>query len=251
VADEQMQTAIQTRIAQDGREFFRRAQALTDNTEGAEHVFVIPLQKFEDGHSLLLLEPQYPTPSLALAACALTSLVLFVGVVVARHRVRRSPKVLREESILRDLQAGVLDVSDSWKIESANDRAEEILGTRIPMLGADWDDADPVSLLDLVETPFLYRVRDTDAYEPLEQTTVEQHRAGGLAFPYFARLKHDLTQIDTNNRGRRWISVKGSPLLDRAGNSIPRTFAVIDRVSAHTNARLEQVFTAWRRQTTR
>jgi PAS domain-containing protein len=227
----------------------RREEGAKDNQEGKAGQ---ALGKPRSGDMLeytwrrvLLLKasaPQLPHGSLAFLVLSVLALFTVLGLRIYFERSHRARD--HEDTLLRDLQVGVLDVSDGHVIEAANDRAEELLGTRLPTLGAKWDIADSSMFFDFVEDLLLFRNPDPAPEDlvpwaswkqwlPLTKEEVRRDRGLGLSYEYYARLKKGVK----SRRGRlhlegitqNWLRVRGSPILTsrHARSNGDRTFAVI------------------------
>jgi PAS domain-containing protein len=201
--------------------------------------------------------PQLPHGSIGFLVGSLLALFTVLGMRIYFERSHRARA--HEDTLLRDLQVGVLDVSDGHVIVGANDRAEELLGVRLPTLGARWDVADSRKFFEFVDDILLFRNPDRNADHPaawrpflrLSKDQIRRDRALGLSYEYYARLKKPIRarrgRIDEKPDVRAWLRVRGSPILTstyRIHGEGDRTFAVIHTVSEMTEVVLNKEFEA-------
>jgi hypothetical protein len=245
--------------ARDG--YFQDIQALYRSSEQGSRAYFVPTGKSGLGLSadhiglILIPEPRY-TPIKGLVF-ALVWWGMFFVAIVARAYVERSDLArVRDESILRSLPAGVIDVSRGHYIDHANDRAEEVLGTTLRTFGAENDVVDVRDMFDLLEPVFLHLRGSQEEWQSSFHTCkndvefqknllistlrdVELDRRSGRVSQYYARLKGT-----PGREGHQWVSVKGSPLLESSSwvRVEERTFAVVQLVHDPVRMWLERWF---------
>ncbi len=234
--------------ANSGKErFFEAVQPLSTTAQSPSTVFWVPLHSGGDEPGseylgmVLTPDPTRP-PRLSLASTAVF-LILFCLLLALRIYYEKSDRLKsRQDSILRDLQAGVI-VTRNNVVEEANDRAEEFFNTALRTLGSRRDLADPVELSNLLEDTVLFRPSQGDSdgsslLTPQLMTLdkVESYRRAGIAFAYYAKLKKRVPAV-----ARGWIRIRGNPIFpsDR-GHSENRTFAVMHAVSKETVSEIER-----------
>jgi PAS domain-containing protein len=215
--------------------------------------FLVPLASDDRDFRGLVVSartPRWPLgANIALGLCIGSVVGVFAVALIGGFLSRKADGQSRRIALLRNLQVGVLrNDPDDWIIE-ANDRAEELLGRKLPKepgppetkFGDLFDELVVPSLPDLFTQPI--RPGLTSSY-----ASIQLARQHGAPSAYYARLR---------KQPRGWLFVQASPILFdsrewgrnvperrdelRAGFSRKGTFGVIERPSAAAITYLEEL----------
>lgn len=252
-APEVVARQICSRVVARPVEFFQGVERFSSNETGSPGFFFVPIgregpSKSADHIGLILQPlPQHP-PVSSLVFMILAWFTVALMVVYRSYLERSLGSRLRDDLILRNLQAGVIDVSEGEGqiIEYANDRAEEVFDGRLRAFGAEEDLTGPRRLLDFVEEVFLRWPRESkEPTTPLNMETIAKGllpitleeignmRKRGDISDYYALRKRPRVDGKVTNKDV-WIRIKGGPVFEestREGEG-PRTFAVVQVVSS-------------------
>lgn len=113
-------------------------------------------------------------------------------------------------SLFRNLQVGVVQVDPSDYIVECNDRAEELVGRKLPKPGVGLE--APLNFQQL----FPFRVRlQHGRYEPITSDEINGLRKSGKASSYWACLSMDYGPDGPGNGGRpKWLFVRATPIME-------------------------------------
>ena len=137
---------------------------------------------------------------------------------MAAIRSGRVNQASEQATILRNLSVAVVQVDEDGRIAAANDRAEQVLGARLPKFG-EFDLGTPDRLrvanrstfFEIFDGP-LFR-RNGPCFDQVAEAAIVRARRAGMNSEYFGKI------ADNN----RWIRVAGAPLLARSNT----TFCVL------------------------
>jgi hypothetical protein len=217
--------------------------------------FVVPASLRDEGsRTVLVVEWKNPTAPVGLptrlAAIVFSGLALatLIGGVLQSLRARTRE---RRVHMLRNLQVGVVEVSEHDEVRLVNERAEEILGekfSRQSQLGAEPVRFGRDLIMGVVVPEDPHRVGSpligSSGPDWIEYEEITKQRRSGIASSYFARLQR------VPDRGTPWIRVSATPVVasswapaNRRRKS-PPTFGVIEEAAANISEALEGY---WRR----
>jgi hypothetical protein len=231
-------------------EIFRRVTPVRLN---GKQSFLIPLGKTElMGFSALMVTPKAPTILgeadvpiiLAALAFGLAAGTIGLGGILASKASRLETKV----AYLRSLPVGLVIVGydpdrREEVIEEANDRAEQILETKLPKIGLGplWKKRLHETVHSLID-PYVIEVREDGQpsnVAKLYADTVLKERQTGLSSRYYAKIK----------RAGKWVYVCGTPMLDSwKQRGTLRSFGIFDYVAPSVVSRLERALKVARGQ---
>jgi PAS domain-containing protein len=199
---------------------------------GGETSFLVPLgparlaggQGEATGLLVTIREPGPPPLTSGLAMGGLLMLVLGLSATFsAMNRARRASEEGVQQSLLRGLQVGILVADQDDRIESANDRAEKMLGVPLPRTTDRHLQRIPPPRADHILEGNIIIASDAglpDRVVPY-YPTIKDQRERGESSVYFARMARG------RNKGH-WIRVSASPLLSHGDHVRERkTFAVV------------------------
>jgi hypothetical protein len=180
----------------------------------------------------------YRNPSLDRTGWLLLTIsaLLFIAScgVVARAAIQHGSG--RASSVTRGLQLGVIRLDVTGAIRDANERAESLLGHKLPRFGVDHGDVRKVvfpMLLDPSPGERLVVERTVDgAYRAKRYSDIERDRERGLTTQYWAKLL-----VPTRPARTRWVRVVGSPIVLPSGAL--DTFGIVEPVERVLEPKLE------------
>lgn len=169
--------------------------------------------------------PPYFMVSLVAAAIAAVGLV--VG--FSRRVVSRTAST----SLIRNLQVGVIRVDSEFNVIEANDRAEELVGCRLPTIGAE-EGAVPLARY------FEARGWHTLEYPKRELremtlTDVRVERNLGFSSRFFLQKRVGQAGRPETN----WLEIYGSPILGTEQSRRGGSFAIVDIPSRERRIQLD------------
>lgn len=223
---------------------------IIDISIGSEIGYWVPLTVRPDGVlSALVLVPRVPDRVAIWWSGGLMVLfgaVLLTCITLGFSQTRRTITEHGRIDMLRNLQVGVIAVSEDDRVEVANDRAEEILGMSLPK-----SQNRPGRIFSAIVADEIANEREVNGgrdeggeqqsgklhsnrlFQPYE--SVGRLRALGIQSSYYARLRN---VADEQPNDLKWIRVSASPVLlpwsgsFRPQRSTPVNFGVIERVPA-------------------
>lgn len=228
---------------------------------GADSTIVMPYARSDEGDRVYaVVWPQRHGPWLVgwLLLSLSVATVGFCAWLVAT-RIRAASQLL-QDSVLRDLQGGVIRTDAKHRIVEANDRAEELFGCPLPSLGLPEGRADSRVSLQTLVTPVygMYRPPkgglamlegQPEAFRRFDFRKAEGQRRAGFSTRYFVRLRDDharrspeLPSVGTGQASTNhpiWLTIWGSPWLSD-GSEMPGTFGLVLRTERPIAALLEK-----------
>jgi hypothetical protein len=193
-------------------------------------MFLVPLSATGESTSYVAIRPQ-PQRFPASLWLMLGAIGLAIGTTVYTVAVRRQQFNVEDEyTLLRKLQVAVIRTNSKDELLEANDRAEELLGEALPVLGSENKkgiklgrlfDMKRVRLLRFLPPKAPETMGDTET-DDVTMAKVNQGRSAGIWSRYYLpkRAPH------RGQPGTDWLGVVGSPLLgdDEAKGS---SFAIL------------------------
>jgi len=176
--------------------------------------FLLPLGESNGSFHGLFFYPRSPVLPLWATLVGFAG-ILFGGAGMASffYNWRSQNKIteLRKRiALFRNLQVGVVQVDPNDYIVECNDRAEELVGRRLPKPGVDLD--TPLNFQQL----FPFRVRlENGHYETISPGDINRLRKSGKASSYWACLSVGSAQDGSCGDSRpKWLFVRATPIME-------------------------------------
>ncbi|MEQ9072945.1 MAG: PAS domain-containing protein [Sandaracinaceae bacterium] len=217
-------------------------QSLVSVRKLTEALYAVPLRR--DGSTLyfLLVKPRRAHRSLWLYLTVFLAVLTSFAIAWALMSRRRDREAENEDAVLRNLQVGAIRTNAESRIVMANDRAEELLGIRLPGVHEPAEVPGPKFWDQFHDEAFETKKGSRDL-EHVTRREIEARRRRGEGSRYFMRKKDRARGLPEK---ADWLELHGTPELFVEDDDASRgTFGILTVPSDQRLAELREKW--WQR----